>query len=349
MSKRDLGIWHSKNWRPVLNKKIHYLYLDDSILKKYNLKQSEIETYYHWDNIAKFRKKGGQYLLPFNNYAAVRKFLNKLSKNQKVDVGHIGTSVIASARAEAAKQGTSKLQKPLFSAVSKHKEAIFAVVEEHFPGIKTTYLKSLSTKMLKGSMEGVIVMPQDIDLNRKTLKSLEYELGKVTTNLRDKIFELKGSKSYKQHLDTILYGAYKYGKQPKNFVEKASAFKKPRKKSKKVILPKEKGAQGSQVSAASLFNIINAQLNEQVASTMGDPYLNYRTGRFANSVEVNRITVGRQGMITFYYTYMKYPYQTFEPGFKQGHLGKDPKLLIAASIRSIAEGLVKARFRSIRE
>lgn len=349
MSTKDLRSKHSRTWRPVLNTSIHYLYLDEPIMNKYAIDVGEVEKHYRWDSISKFKKKGGQYLLPFNNYSAVYRFLRKLSKNQYLEVGHIGTSSIASARAKASEYGTPKLQKKMFSNVEKHKKAVFATVEEHFPGMKTTYLKSLSTKMLKGSLEGVLVMPQNFELNQESIKALETELGKSTEKLRDEIFNLKGSKSYKQHLDYIIYNAYKHGKQPKAFTEKATTITKPKKKKRKIVLPREKGETASQMSTSSLFNIINAQLNEQVAGLMGDPYLNYRTGRFANSVEVNRVTRGRKGMLTFYYTYMKYPYQTFEPGFRQGHLGKDPRLLISASIRSIAEGLVKERFRSVRE
>ena len=65
--------------------------------------------------------------------------------------------------------------------------------------------------------------------------------------------------------------------------------------------------------------------------------LNYRTGRFAASAIVETMSQSRQGMITAFYSYMKNPYQTFEPGFKQGSpKTRDPKLLISQSIREIA-------------
>jgi hypothetical protein len=76
--------------------------------------------------------------------------------------------------------------------------------------------------------------------------------------------------------------------------------------------------------------------------------LNYRTGRFAGSAKVERMSQSREGMITAFYSYMKNPYQTFEPGFRQGSpKTRDPKLLIAKSIREIAETRVANRLRAV--
>jgi hypothetical protein len=56
----------------------------------------------------------------------------------------------------------------------------------------------------------------------------------------------------------------------------------------------------------------------------------------------------REGMITAFYSYMKNPYQTFEPGFRQGTpKTRDPKLLISKSIREIAETKVVNRMRAV--
>jgi hypothetical protein len=65
-----------------------------------------------------------------------------------------------------------------------------------------------------------------------------------------------------------------------------------------------------------------------------------RTGRFAESVTITNVTQTRQGSLTAFYNYMKYPYQTFERGFKQGSTRRDPRLLIHKSIREIAQKLV---------
>lgn len=102
----------------------------------------------------------------------------------------------------------------------------------------------------------------------------------------------------------------------------------------------------------SLQNLLNASLVEQVKRNMGNgtrsDILNLRTGRFAESVEVTRMTESRQGMITAFYTYMKNPYATFSVGGRQEYpRSRDPKLLIAKSIREIAAQQVSNRLRSV--
>ena len=80
---------------------------------------------------------------------------------------------------------------------------------------------------------------------------------------------------------------------------------------------------------------------------MGRPELINRTGRFANSTVVTQVST-RAGKINAFYTYMKYPYQTFEPGFAQGAKGFDPRRVIEMSIREIATSITKARFTTTR-
>jgi len=80
---------------------------------------------------------------------------------------------------------------------------------------------------------------------------------------------------------------------------------------------------------------------------MTRPALQNQTGRFAESVKVERLSQSREGMLSAFYSYMKSPYQTFEPGFNQGSKARDPKALIGKSIREIAAGLVGNRLRAI--
>jgi hypothetical protein len=108
----------------------------------------------------------------------------------------------------------------------------------------------------------------------------------------------------------------------------------------------------SQVSLTSLQNLINASLQNVISANMGDGssrnILNYRTGRLAASASVERMSESRAGMITAFYTYMKNPYQTFEPGYAQGKpASRDPKLLISKSIREIAALRVGNRLRAV--
>lgn len=106
------------------------------------------------------------------------------------------------------------------------------------------------------------------------------------------------------------------------------------------------------LNLSNLQNLINSQLQDVISANMGDgnrrDILNYRTGRLASSAKVERLSESREGMITAFYTYMKNPYATFSQGGKQSSPGtRDPKLLIAKSIREIAQQQVANRMRAV--
>ena len=105
-------------------------------------------------------------------------------------------------------------------------------------------------------------------------------------------------------------------------------------------------------SLVNLQQLINDSLQHVISANMGsggqNRVLNYQTGRFAASAKVERMSQSREGMITAFYSYMKNPYQTFEPGYAQGSpKTRDPKLLIAKSIREIAATKVGNRLRAV--
>jgi len=91
------------------------------------------------------------------------------------------------------------------------------------------------------------------------------------------------------------------------------------------------------------------QINATVAKNMGDPALNYQTGRFADSVKITDVSKTPQGFASVGYTYQLYPYQTFEPGFRQGDAERDPRKLIDRSIREIAAQMVTGRLYTRRQ
>ena len=101
-----------------------------------------------------------------------------------------------------------------------------------------------------------------------------------------------------------------------------------------------KGGRGAQAktsaSPIALRNLLNELLPEMVAQNMGSPALNYQTGRFANSARVENVLIGPRGGINIDYTYMRNPYETFEPGGKQGSVQRDPRKLIGRSIRELS-------------
>lgn len=102
----------------------------------------------------------------------------------------------------------------------------------------------------------------------------------------------------------------------------------------------------------TLQNLLDNSLQERIRQNMGTgnrrDVLNYRTGRFAQSAKVERLSESRQGMITAFYSYMKNPYATFSQGGRQElPRSRDPKLLISKSIREIAGSLVANRLRAV--
>lgn len=76
--------------------------------------------------------------------------------------------------------------------------------------------------------------------------------------------------------------------------------------------------------------------------------LNYRTGRFASTVNIEHLTMSRAGLISVFYSYMKDPYATFSAGgLQDSPKTRDPKLLISKSIRDIAQQVVGNKLRAI--
>ena len=74
----------------------------------------------------------------------------------------------------------------------------------------------------------------------------------------------------------------------------------------------------------TLIPMINQKLPAIIAKNMRSPSLEFRTGRFASGVRVTDVVQTRRGFPSFGYTYEKNPYQTFEPGYKQGDTDRDP-------------------------
>ena len=97
-----------------------------------------------------------------------------------------------------------------------------------------------------------------------------------------------------------------------------------------------------------LLALLNKDLPRVVAKNMQSPALNYRTGRFASSVRVTDVVTTPRGFPSVGYTYDKSRYQTFEPGFAQGSVDRDPRKLIDKSIREIAVQFALGRFYTMR-
>jgi hypothetical protein len=142
-------------------------------------------------------------------------------------------------------------------------------------------------------------------------------------------------------------------KAPKVATNKQATVQSPVKK--KINLNLQAKAGVTKAVAPSLFslqNLLNLKLQQVVRDNMGTgnrrDVLNYRSGRFVDSIEVTNVSAGRSGAITAFYTYMKNPYATFSQGGKQQYpRTRDPKTLISKSIRQVAQELAVNRLRTV--
>lgn len=209
----------------------------------------------------------------------------------------------------------------------------------------------------------------------KATKELSFDIGKgLTAQIRANpsiLIDMETSKSIKQYTFENIKNLISSGKGLPNYTSSSSFKEKASTTIPKVKLvnskytkatttvlsnlskpPAVRTVQGKFYSLASLQLLINSQLQDVISANMGSGdsrnTLHYRTGRFAASASVTKMSQSREGMITAFYTYMKNPYQTFEPGFKQGSpKTRDPKLLIGRSIRDIAATKVANTLRAI--
>jgi len=148
-------------------------------------------------------------------------------------------------------------------------------------------------------------------------------------------------------------GLFAVGKQSKKTATKLIAAKtatgRPRRKiGRKGVPPvatksKIDGKAGQ--NPIALRNLLNEVLPKAIAMQMISPKLQYRTGRFANSVRVENISSGPRGGNTMIETtYRKDPYETFAKGGKKYTFNRDPERLIKSTVRGIATGIIGGRF-----
>lgn len=234
--------------------------------------------------------------------------------------------------------------------------------------------KDALEKLLK-SLEGVSKYVKDraaqlqaLDKTQKLDPQLAAKLEQSLANAKtiDALINTPSSPTILQHLASIVTApltgqkvkTYAPTLKTKNNIKTVSPTKKQKvsvnkQKSKVKISPPKVLKPAPQVeSTINLQEILNTRLREQIKRNMGTgnrrDVLNYRTGRFAESVKVEKLSESRQGMITAFYSWMKNPYATFTQGGRQEiPRSRDPKLLISKSIREIASTLVGNRLRAV--
>lgn len=134
----------------------------------------------------------------------------------------------------------------------------------------------------------------------------------------------------------------------KSKTAKGGSYSTKRKNSKVRKKRVSKQQNAIQQNPIALKELINAKLPDELLKQMQLPKLRNRTGRFRNSAQVTNVMVGPRGGTHIEYTYMKNPYQTFEPGGRQGSTNRDPRRLIGGTVREIAQELMGKRFIKVR-
>jgi hypothetical protein len=183
-------------------------------------------------------------------------------------------------------------------------------------------IEELANRKLKEFFNGIINTPWKMDAFLLNSGSSTPVMKYIDKAIDDAVLERKTKKE-------------KGSSKVKIPFKKSTAQRKQKRTPAFISKPRNK--QGQFTSVMGIQAILDAKIKEKVADNMGKGgALVYRTGRFADSVSVDKVMQSRQGTLTAFYTYMKAPYQTFERGFKQGSLRRDPRKLISSSIREIA-------------
>ena len=225
------------------------------------------------------------------------------------------------------------------------------------PALRATFARRITNKKLHADLNLTLLIPElgkdnigksaELKMKREYDRILREFVSKHERALLN-IVNIEGSKSVMQALDNVLDTTIKGKKKVKKYDKTTKATLKGKKREAKKAtvsgIPRVRDIKGRFTSPAALQNIIQSQVADKVKENMGEGgSLENRTGRFAESVTITNVTQSRQGTLTAFYNYMKYPYQTFERGFKQGSTRRDPRLLISKSIREIATKLVSRK------
>ncbi len=285
-------------------------------------------------------------------YLKAQKLVEALNKISDINVEFPG---IPSQYRQSNVEGVSKIKDKVKNLLDT-----FGNNSTYGPRILVTLDKDFSGVLAKVGANIVII--QDEYENQGIYARLVE--GPLSKAIRDLLSETTFSRNFKQEINYRLSSALKgtlieKGPKVKKTLKDISPFKSKisskatTSKSSNIVLPSIKPSPSTtSYSLASLQTLINDSLQNVISANMGSgsssSILNYQTGRFAASVNVERMSQSREGMITAFYSYMKNPYATFsEGGVQSSPKTRDPKLLISKSIREIAATKIGNRLRAI--
>ena len=268
--------------------------------------------------------------------------------------GHVKAGVAIQAEQTIAKLDAAIQGGSGSDAANKLLKMLKAQARALTPTLSVASITNISRKTAELGVSLVLIMPElgTDNISKKEEKIIKNQFAKLMDEFvkkhGDELIDVAGSKTYMQAVSHILDEVIKGSKKVPTIKSRHKATSKGKtqkvKKPKVAVLPRLRDTKGRFTSVASIQKILQAQIAIKVKENMGEGgSLVNRTGRFAESVTINNVTQSRQGTLTAFYNYMKYPYQTFERGFKQGSTRRDPRLLIHKSIREIAQTLVHSK------
>lgn len=298
----------------------------------------------------------------FGNTILRKKIFEYISNNQVTLIRHFlngnGKITLSITDMSSTKAIENKLEDTL-KAIAKH------VITEVAPQL------GKKNREIANSIESTLreMIPkyynEAINLLTEKAKLLVPELPNITgsrslvqmvkDSLKEELVEQLSSKKTKKKPSTEITKTTSKKNIPKDTLSsnanKNTNKKKPSNKvTSKVVnpkIPQLRDTKGHFTSPTKLQTLMQQMLHDTIKDNMQRPNLHYQSGRFAKSVKVEGITRARDGALTAFLSYMRYPYATFESGGAQGHKGYYPSRLINQSAREIAMKLTKERFTAV--
>lgn len=332
------------------------------LVKEGGFKKTSRGFYVHttvFEEIKRYYREPVSYVVgAINTFLSQRQGTELVDQSRFLDLGHKGTSAVAVKQvSESQTRLSSRFQKNISDKITE--KDLKEIGLEFLLEMKSTKKKSVMSVGLEAkganAQEGREYLKQykkewlDTLINAKEMldvANIEGSDSRVTIE-KKKLVEtfnksIKSKKVKKKSINTKL----------KLSNSKATETKKikPKKAKTKSVpvgkLPIKAGKtrKPAQQSSITLAALINQKLPETVAKNMAPPGLQYRSGRFAGSVRVVDVVRTTKGFPSIGYTYMKYPYQTYELGYARGDSNRDPRKVIDKSIREIAATLLTGRF-----
>ena len=297
---------------------------------------------------------------------------SKKKTRTKVDIGHIATegeqnliSPLELKISDILELGRKTSNPVIIAEAEKALSDLYAIQAEASYSFKNTTPEAVATARSKlGEMYVVVTLhrqklnakfsQEELDVFNKLKSSLALKLSKIDLG------SIEGSNTIFEDIGEAIGYALSDGNKKLKSHNKHTKTTQPKKVKGTVgvdnAVVQVKKQQQQQIAQTTnltdLLTLLNTHIQDAVSANMGDGsernVLNYRTGRFASSVKVEKLTQSRDGLITAFYSYMKNPYATFSEGGEQQYpKTRDPKLLIARSIRDIATEKVSNRLRAV--